>query len=36
VWSRNKNFRVSMIFQLKNNENQISLREVFSGTPYTF
>ena len=37
LWGgRNKNLQVSMIFQLKNHENKISLNEVFSGTPFIY
>ena len=33
MWGRDKNFQVSMIFELRNCENKISLSEVFFSHP---
>jgi hypothetical protein len=35
MWGRDKNFQVSMIFQLRNRENKISLSEIFYGSPFS-
>ena len=35
MWGRDKNFQVSMMNELRNRENKISLGEVFFYSPFT-